>query len=129
MFFKVPSPWDTPGCSGLSFLLDNPPRFWPGIGFFSISIHSFPAHPSAPGMHIHPLQGYIHSGSSRGSNVGVELGKANYLSQNWGSLCPPLTLLGVVFLNTFFLNTCKSSGLGPGGLKRVDNFAFSVFLC
>lgn len=60
-----PIPQDTPGCSGLFFLLENPLQTL-GRAWVHSQLHeSLPAHPWAPGMHIHPLQGCSQSGSSR----------------------------------------------------------------
>lgn len=104
MFFKefvagVPIPSDTPECSGLFFLLENPPQIL-GVDLVLFHLHDFL--PSAPGMHIHPL----YSGSSRGKNVGMESGKAIFYPEIGFSLkcttVPIPPLLGVGFLNTSF---------------------------
>lgn len=104
-----------------------PSRLWAGPGFIPNSMNPFLHIPEQQGCTFTPSRGAARLGAP-----GVELGKANDLSQNWGShwkaqLCPPLHAAGGASFEHLLKNTCKSSGLGPGELKRAANFPFPIF--
>lgn len=131
MFLKklvggVPIPWDPPGCSGLVFLLHNPlhnSHLRDFLPCASLSIRDAQSHSSPP---VWGLQGgECGSGVRKINDLSPKVGCSHWNAR----LCPPLHASRGAVLSFYFLNTCKSSGLGPAGLKRAEDFAFPVFLC